>query len=140
VRSVIRCSSVIGDDRAAPPEVRLNYLGRYGDGGAGGDRQTPPGLSPLSGGRGDTMPVGYPLVVDVLAVDLGGRPELHASWEWPSALFAGKEVTARAELWFGPARHRRRGRPARSARDDGGAEAGRQPPVTRDRRPATTGD
>ena len=51
-------------------------------------------------GRGDDMPVGYPLVVDVLAVDSGGRPELHASWEWPVAVFEEDEVPALAELWF----------------------------------------
>ena len=42
------------------------------------------------------MPVGYPLVVDALAVD----DELHASWEWPSAMFAEGEVAELAELWF----------------------------------------
>ncbi|MGH3776454.1 MAG: hypothetical protein ACRDRR_12105 [Pseudonocardiaceae bacterium] len=31
------------------------------------------------------------------AVD--GRPELHASWEWPEALLGEHEVTL-AELWF----------------------------------------
>ena len=89
---------------AAPPELQFNYLGRYSGGepdpASGHDWRTPPGLDPLTGGRGDGMPVGYPLVVDVLAVDVAGRPELHASWEWPAALFTADEVPALAELWF----------------------------------------
>nr|WP_232666957.1 non-ribosomal peptide synthetase [Pseudonocardia sp. TRM90224] len=85
---------------APPPELQFNYLGRYSEGGSDGDWQSPRGLSPLMGGRGDTMPVGYPLVLDVLAMDVGGRSELHASWEWPAALFAADEVAALAELWF----------------------------------------
>ncbi|GAA4701834.1 hypothetical protein GCM10023215_46050 [Pseudonocardia yuanmonensis] len=88
----------------ASPELQFNYLGRYAEtdaeGDDGGDWGTPRGLDPLSGGRGDAMPVGYPLVVDVLAADRAGRPELHASWEWPAALFDAEEVPALAELWF----------------------------------------
>ena len=85
---------------AAPPELQFNYLGRYSGGGTGGDWAAPPGIPPLTGGRGEDMPAGYPLVVDVLAVDADGRSELHASWEWPAALFGGGEVPQLAELWF----------------------------------------
>ncbi|MGH3613703.1 MAG: amino acid adenylation domain-containing protein [Pseudonocardia sp.] len=89
--------------RAASAQLQFNYLGRYscdGEGGEAGDWRTPPGLSPLNGGRGDDMPVGYPLVLDVMAIDVDGRPELHASWEWPEALLGEHEVVALAELWF----------------------------------------
>jgi amino acid adenylation domain-containing protein/non-ribosomal peptide synthase protein (TIGR01720 family) len=85
---------------AGHPELQFNYLGRYGSGDEGGDWLTPPDLSPLNGGRGDDMPVGYPLVLDVMAIDVDGRPELHASWEWPAALLDEDEVVALAELWF----------------------------------------
>ncbi|MGE0841085.1 MAG: amino acid adenylation domain-containing protein [Pseudonocardia sp.] len=86
---------------AAEPELQFNYLGRYAEGaGDGGDWQTPAGLDPLTGGRDDAMPAGHPLVLDVLAVDVDGRPELHASWEWPAAVFAAGEVPSLAELWF----------------------------------------
>jgi non-ribosomal peptide synthase protein (TIGR01720 family) len=85
---------------ATPPELQFNYLGRYSGRESGGDWATPPGLGPLTGGRGDEMPAGYPLVLDALAVDVAGRPELHASWEWPAALVGPDEVPALAELWF----------------------------------------
>jgi len=85
---------------AEPPELQFNYLGRYSGGGTGGDWAAPPGIPPLTGGRGEDMPAGYPLVVDVLAVDADGRTELHASWEWPAALFGEGEVPQLAELWF----------------------------------------
>ncbi|MCE3554391.1 amino acid adenylation domain-containing protein [Pseudonocardia sp. RS11V-5] len=86
----------------ASPEIQFNYLGRYSDAaslhttGEEADWQTPAGVSPLMGGRSGAMPVGYPLVVDVLATD----DELHASWEWPAAAFAEDEVPELAELWF----------------------------------------
>jgi len=94
-----------GELAGVAPELQFNYLGRYADSAPGAaDWQTPPGLAPLTGGRGDDMPVGHPLVVDVLAADSGGddggRAELHASWEWPAAAFADDEVPALAELWF----------------------------------------
>ena len=85
---------------AASAELQFNYLGRYSSDDEGGDWRTPGGLSPLNGGRGDDMPVGYPLVLDVMAIDVDGRPEVHASWEWPEALFDENAVVALSELWF----------------------------------------
>ncbi|MEA2138145.1 MAG: hypothetical protein QOG56_1295, partial [Solirubrobacteraceae bacterium] len=84
---------------AAQPELQFNYLGRY-IAQQGGDWRTPADLSPLNGGRGADMPAGYPLVLDAMAVDVDGLPELRASWEWAAAVLQEDDVMALGELWF----------------------------------------
>ncbi|MER7727955.1 amino acid adenylation domain-containing protein [Streptomyces sp. NPDC096323] len=86
------------------PQIGFNYLGRFDAAPPGQHENTadwtvvPGAAGPLP--RDPEMPVGHALEINAVTEDLPAGPELTATWTWPDALFAERDVRALATAWF----------------------------------------
>nr|WSW67735.1 amino acid adenylation domain-containing protein [Streptomyces sp. NBC_00995] len=86
------------------PQIGFNYLGRFDAAPPGQPADTAdwtvvPGVAgPVP--RDPDMPVGHALEINAVTEDLPAGPELTATWTWPGALFAERDVRALATAWF----------------------------------------
>ena len=81
------------------PHVGFNYLGRM-EASAARDWAAAEEMSGLGGGAKPDTPLAYAIEVNAIALDAAHGVELHAHWNWASALLDHADVRDLAESWF----------------------------------------
>jgi amino acid adenylation domain-containing protein/non-ribosomal peptide synthase protein (TIGR01720 family) len=89
-------------DKYSSPEISFNYMGRFAVPNVGGplrDWQIAPEFGYLGGYAGASMPVASLLDINTVALVADGTPALQASFRFPSAALAERDVHEIADLW-----------------------------------------
>ncbi|WP_409061011.1 amino acid adenylation domain-containing protein [Streptomyces sp. SYP-A7185] len=86
--------------RFAPPEIGLNYLGRFTAGAGTGAWRLDGGNAVISTATSQDMPLRHVLAVTPVTEDRPDGPHLVADWLWAGELFADAEAEDIAHTWF----------------------------------------
>ncbi|MFI5895174.1 amino acid adenylation domain-containing protein [Actinoplanes sp. NPDC051513] len=81
------------------PPIQFNYMGRF-DFPEAQDWEYAPEAEAAENGADDAMPETYELVVNAQTEDRVAGPQLTATWAWPDAVLAEKQVQDLAAAWF----------------------------------------
>ncbi|WP_433379567.1 amino acid adenylation domain-containing protein [Actinoplanes sp. CA-142083] len=81
------------------PPIQFNYMGRF-DFPEAEDWEYAPEAEAAENGADDAMPETYELVVNAQTEDRATGPQLTATWAWPDAVLAEKQVQDLAAAWF----------------------------------------
>ncbi|MFH8804250.1 condensation domain-containing protein [Streptomyces sp. NPDC017936] len=79
-------------------QILFNYLGRVTEPGSA-DWAPLPGVEVLRDGRDAAMPASHALTLDVLVVEEGGKPQLHALWSAPAGCVDRGELQELSHRW-----------------------------------------
>nr|WP_258957122.1 non-ribosomal peptide synthetase [Rhodococcus globerulus] len=85
----------------ASPQISFNYLGRFGgsESSHDGDWALASDVDLEASARGSDMPLAAVLDVNAVATDIDGRPQLSATWAYPSGVLSDGDVREIADLW-----------------------------------------
>ncbi|TGB13249.1 non-ribosomal peptide synthetase [Streptomyces sp. MZ04] len=86
--------------RFAPPEIGLNYLGRFTSGAGTGAWRLDGGGAVISTATSKDMPLRHVLAVTPVTEDRPSGPHLVADWLWAGELFGDAEAEDIANTWF----------------------------------------
>ncbi|NLE80463.1 MAG: non-ribosomal peptide synthase/polyketide synthase, partial [Rhodococcus sp.] len=84
------------------PQISFNYLGRFSTGvadSAGRVDWTPTAEVDLTRTQDRGAPVAAALGINAVTTDIGGRPQLRATWSYAAGVLDAEEVGELAQLW-----------------------------------------
>jgi non-ribosomal peptide synthase protein (TIGR01720 family) len=85
--------------RCPMPEMRFNYMGRFGSGGTA-DWSLLPAEEAFTDDLSPEAPLTYAVEIDAVTWDLPGGPEFSTTWRWAPGAVRGDLVEAACATWL----------------------------------------